>query len=57
MHYFYILKRVNLKIIGSLIKDDSRKKPIKHVKHFQVKPNAQKTECVIIELHSQNELL
>lgn len=39
------------------MKDDSHKKPIKHVKHFQVKPNAQKIKSVIMELYSHSELL
>lgn len=35
----------------------SHKKPLKYVKHFVVKPNAQKIKCLIIELHSHSELL
>lgn len=35
----------------------SHKKPLKYVKHFEVKPNAQKIKCPIIELHSHSELL
>lgn len=59
MYYFYNLKKkqVNLKIIGSIMRDDRHTKPLKCMKYFEVKLNAQKIKCVIIELYSHSEFL
>lgn len=49
--------KVNLKVTGSRGRDDSHKKPLECMKHFEVKPNTQKIKCVIIELYPHTELL
>lgn len=40
-----------------MMRDDSHKQSLKYMKHFEVKSNAQKINCVIIELYSHSELI
>lgn len=39
------------------MRDDRHTKPLKCMKYFEVKLNAQKIKCVIIELYSHSEFL